>query len=117
MNITIATTRLKPSYRVFNKLGFIVWVKKAGTHKPIKENKSMLEVVSTTFILKFCVLCFKPPINILAPKTSSIFPIIEPAIDDFTTSNKPDFKAKKEIISSVALPKVAFKNPPILGPV
>ena len=43
--------------------------------------------------------------------------MIEPAIEDFTTSNKPDFKAKKEIISSVALPKVAFKKPPILGPV
>ena len=39
-----------------------------------------------------------------------------PAMDDFTMSNRPCFSAKKEIISSVALPKVPFKKPPILGP-
>ena len=68
---------------------------KAGTHKPIKENKSMLEVVFTTFILKFCVLCFKPPINILAPKTRSIFPIIEPAIEDLPLQISQILKQKR----------------------
>lgn len=53
----------------------------------------------------------------LAPSTSNIFPITDPSIDAFTTSNKPAFKAKNEIISSVAFPNVAFKNPPILDPV
>ena len=52
---------LKPSYLVFNKSGFNVWVKKAGIHNPISENNSILEVTSITFLLNFCVLCFKPP--------------------------------------------------------
>ena len=77
----------------------------------------MLDVTSTIFLLNFWFLCFKPPINILPPKTSNIFPIIEPAIDDFTTSNNSYLRAKNDIINSVAFPKVAFKNPPILGPV
>ena len=46
-----------------------------------------------------------------------MFPITEPAIEALTTSNKPSFNAKNEIISSVAFPKVAFKKPPNFGPV
>ena len=45
-----------------------------------------------------------------------MFPITAPAIDDFTTSNRPSLSAKNDIISSVAFPNVPFKNPPILGP-
>ena len=76
----------------------------------------MLEETSDTFWLNFWVLYLSPPANILAPITSNIFPITAPAIDDFTTSNKPSLRAKIDIISSVAFPKVPFKNPPILGP-
>ena len=76
----------------------------------------MEEVTSLTFSLNFCVLNFSPPASILAPTTKRTFPMTAPAMDDFTISNKPCFSAKKEIISSVALPKVPFKKPPILGP-
>ena len=88
----------------------------AGIHKPKTANKSMEEDTSLTLTLNFCVLYFNPPASILAPTTKSIFPITAPAIDDFTTSNKPSLSAKIDIISSVALPNVPFKNPPILGP-
>ena len=65
-------------------------------------------------LLNFWLLCLRPPISILAPNTNKIFPIIDPAIEDLTTSNNPFFNAKNDIINSVAFPKVAFKKPPIL---
>jgi hypothetical protein len=40
-------------------------------------------------------------------------PITDPAIEDFTTSKRPSLRAKNDIISSVAFPKVPFKKPPI----
>jgi hypothetical protein len=50
------------------------------------------------------------------PITRSKLLIIDPVILALTTSIKPAFRATKAIINSVALPKVAFKNPPIPGP-
>jgi len=51
------------------------------------------------------------------PKTNKILPRTEPANDALTTSKRPARIAKYAIINSVALPKVAFKKPPNLGPV
>ena len=116
-NITTATITLKLSYFVFKNSGFIVCINIAGIVNPITANNNILELVSITFLLKLCVLYFNPPANILAPSTNNIFPITEPAIEALTTSNKPSFNAKNEIISSVAFPKVAFKKPPNFGPV
>ena len=45
-----------------------------------------------------------------------MFPRIEPVIDAFTTSYNPAWRAKKAIIISTALPKVAFSRPPNPGP-
>ena len=89
---------LKPSYCVFSKSGDIVWVNNAGTHSPISENKSILEVTLTTSRLNFCVLCFNPPINILRPRTNNTLPMRDPVIENFTTSNKPAFNAKNDIV-------------------
>ena len=112
----IATKMLKPSYRVLSNVGSTVWVKRAGIQRPMTANNNILDETSATFWLNFCVLYFNPPANILAPTTNKILPITDPEIDDLTTSNNPCFKAKNEIISSVAFPNVPFKKPPILGP-
>lgn len=111
INIIIDTARFKFSYLVFNNSLGKVCVNTAGIHNPITANKSILEVTSTTFLLNFWVLCFIPPHSILAPNTNKILPIIDPAIDDFTTSNNPCFKAKNEIINSVALQMLHLKSP------
>ena len=44
-------------------------------------------------------------------------PITEPAIEAFTTSISPALSANMPMMSSVALPNVAFKSPPMAGDV
>ena len=51
-----------------------------------------------------------------APSTSSVLPRIDPVIDAVATSSCPARMAKIVMISSAALPKVAFSTPPTLGP-
>ena len=43
--------------------------------------------------------------------------MIEPVIEALTTSMRPACRAKKAMISSAMLPKVAFRIPPTCGPV
>ena len=43
--------------------------------------------------------------------------MIEPVSDAFTTSMRPACSAKKAMISSAMLPKVALRMPPTCGPV
>ncbi|MNP46519.1 hypothetical protein D3C76_1405210 [compost metagenome] len=62
--------------------------------------------------LKFCTLNFNPPANRLRPRTNSRLPIIDPVRLAFTISNNPSLTRKMAMISSAALPNVAFKNPP-----
>ena len=76
----------------------------------------MLEVMLMEFLLNVCVLYFRPPASMDMPRTSRMLPMTEPASDALTTSNMPAFMATKAMISSVALPKVAFRRPPILCP-
>ena len=42
--------------------------------------------------------------------------MMAPVIEAFTTSNRPAWMAKKAMISSVALPNVAFSSPPMPAP-
>ncbi len=91
-------------------------VNRDGIQGPKTVNSNMLEGTSETVWLKGWFLYFKLPANILAPRTNRILPMTAVAIEDLTTSNKPSLRAKKEIINSVAFPKVPFKNPSILGP-
>jgi len=58
-----------------------------------------------------------PPIRKDNPPTNNRFPIIEPVKEASTIPIKPAFNENIEIISSTALPNVAFKSPPILGPI
>ena len=51
------------------------------------------------------------------PRTSSRFPTTEPVSDPRTTSVRPSLTAIKAMISSGAFPNVAFRKPPMPGPV
>src|SRR5207248_2792346 len=52
-----------------------------------------------------------------SPSTSRMLPIIEPAIDALTTLLRPFESAITAMISSAALPNVAFNNPPAPSPI
>jgi hypothetical protein len=51
------------------------------------------------------------------PRTRSRFPITLPVSDPRTTSVSPSSTAMSAMMSSGAFPKVAFRKPPIPGPV
>ena len=105
-----------PSYCAVRLFSGRVCVKMAGIESPSTASSSMLDVMFIESLLKVCFLYLRPPANIDMPSTSSMLPMTEPASDAFTTSNMPAFMATKAIISSVALPKVAFSRPPIFCP-
>lgn len=79
-----------------------------------KINNPALCLASKT--LNFCRLYLVPPIKKDNPATNNRFPKTEPVKEASTTPTSPAFKEKMEMINSTALPKVAFKSPPILGP-
>ncbi|MEI2827882.1 MAG: hypothetical protein V9F04_16900 [Dermatophilaceae bacterium] len=47
--------------------------------------------------------------------TSSRLPMIEPVIEAFTRSSRPALIATMVMMSSAALPSVAFSSPPMLA--
>src|ERR687888_732634 len=57
------------------------------------------------------------PRSIVTPKTSSRFETTLPASEPRTTFGRSSETAKSAMISSGALPKLAFRKPPIPGPV
>jgi hypothetical protein len=57
------------------------------------------------------------PIAIASPSTSSRFETTLPASEPRTTFGSPSATAKTAMISSGAFPKLAFRKPPIPGPV
>ena len=67
--------------------------------------------------LKRWVRYLSPPARQAAPNTSRMLPIMEPVSEAFTTAKSPCLSALMAIISSAALPKVAFSSPPIPSPV
>ena len=58
-----------------------------------------------------------PPKASEKPRTRRRLPTTLPVSDPRTTSVSPSWTAKRAMISSGALPKVAFRKPPIPGPV
>jgi hypothetical protein len=59
---------------------------------------------------------FRPKSSV-KPRTSRRLPAIEPTSDALTISVKPSATATIAMMSSGALPNVAFRKPPIPGPV
>ena len=57
------------------------------------------------------------PTRSVKPRTSRRLPAIEPTSDALTTSVSPSERAMTAMISSGAFPNVAFRKPPIPGPV
>ena len=57
------------------------------------------------------------PVAIATPSTSSRFEMTLPAREPRTTFGSPSATANVAMISSGALPKLAFRKPPIPGPV
>lgn len=66
----------------------------------------IINIETLSFILKSTYKEDNPP-------TSNKFPSTEPVKEAKTTSVNPAWSAKIEMISSTALPKVAFNKPPI----
>ena len=59
----------------------------------------------------------RPPNSSEKPRTSSRLPTTRPVSEPRTTSVSPLWTAISAMISSGAFPKVAFRKPPIPGPV
>ena len=66
--------------------------------------------------LNLWTVCLIPPAKRLAPSTSRMLPMMLPVSEALTTPSSPSKSANMEMISSAALPKVAFSSPPIPGP-
>ena len=66
--------------------------------------------------LNFCVPCLRPPTKKDAPSTSSRLPMMLPVSDALTISTWCARSATTAMISSAALPKVALRKPPSVGP-
>ena len=96
-----------------------VWAKKKrdGIINAATARSSWVAFTPACVRSKRCTPFFKPPSNTLMPITSSTLPMIEPVMDAFTRSSSPARIAKSVMISSAALPSVAFSRPPSRGPV
>ena len=66
--------------------------------------------------LNCCVPCLRPPAKQDAPNTSSRLPMMLPVIDALTISTWCARSATIAMISSAALPNVALRKPPSVGP-
>ena len=91
--------------------------KTAGTNSPMTARTSSEAFDAAIRWLNVCVPWRSPPTRMLAPRTSSRLPMIEPVSDALTTSMRPACRAKKAMISSAMLPNVALRMPPTRGPV
>ncbi|KHF36701.1 hypothetical protein CM49_01007 [Paenibacillus sp. P1XP2] len=84
----------------------------AGTNKEITATIISDPFMPASETLKLWILNFKPPAKMLNPSTSSRLPMMEPVKLAFTISNSPSLTRKMAMISSAALPNVAFRKPP-----
>ena len=64
-----------------------------------------------------CTWCRRPPSRNEMPSMKSRLATIAPAIDALTSSNIPMRSAVSAMTSSVRLPRLAFRRPPMLSPV
>ena len=76
----------------------------------------MLLLLSAAARLKCSSLCRHPPSSMARPSTSSMFPMIEPVSDAFTTSMWPSRSAMNARINSAAFPNELLMRPPRPGP-
>ena len=83
--------------------------------KSAKPSRSKLFL--TMFLLTSIILYFNPPTKILIPITSRMLPSMDPARLVSTREYIPALTANPQIRISGTFPIVAFKNPPIFGPV
>ena len=83
---------------------------------PIMLSSSIVVPSPAAVRLKRCTGCRNPPTSAAAPNTSSTLPIIEPVSEAFTRSVRPACSASAPMISSAALPNVAFSSPPMPPP-
>jgi len=78
---------------------------------------SIVQAALASVRLKCCVPKRRPPKRMDAPSTNSVLPRMLPASVAFTVVVSPALRAATVMISSAALPKVALRRPPSLGPV
>ena len=83
---------------------------------PIAANVSADAEALATVRLNSCFGNLIPPLKNEKPRTNSRLPIIEPVIEALTTPSKPFAMANMAIISSAALPNVAFNKLPTPEP-
>src|SRR2546429_292172 len=84
--------------------------------RAIAASESEITEVRAPVLLNNCSLCLNPPSRMDSPRTSRILPTMDPVIEAFTTLVSPLESAMAAMISSAALPKVAFKSPPSPSP-
>ena len=95
----------------------VVKANTAGTNRPMTASTSSDAFEDAIRWLNVWVPCRSPPTRMLAPRTSSRLPMIEPVSDALTTSIRPACSAKNAMINSAMLPNVALRIPPTCGPV
>ena len=88
----------------------------AGMTSATTARNSIAEVLVAAVRLNFCERRPSPPTKNESPSTSSRLPMMLPVIDALTSSTWPWPSATTAMISSAALPKVAFRKPPSAGP-
>ena len=69
-----------------------------------------------TVRLNSCFVNLMPPLKNEKPRTNNRLPIIEPVIEALTTPSRPFAIANRAMMSSAALPKVAFNKLPTPEP-
>ena len=89
----------------------------AGITRATTASTIMLLPLSAARRLNFSSLRFQPPRSMARPRTIRMLPMMEPVSEALTISVSPARRAMKAMISSAALPKVAFRSPPMPGPV
>src|SRR5205823_5181647 len=84
--------------------------------RAIAASESEITEVRAAVLLNSCSLCLNPPSRMDSPRTSRMLPMMDPVIEAFTTLVSPLESAMAAMISSAALPKVAFNSPPSPSP-
>mmetsp|Transcript_3549 Transcript_3549/g.10950 ORF Transcript_3549/g.10950 Transcript_3549/m.10950 type:complete len:228 (-) Transcript_3549:160-843(-) len=83
-----------------------------GKSRAITANISRPMLTALPWLLKCWCLWRIPPAKKAQPSTNKRLERIEPNSETWTMRSSPALSAKKETISSVTLPNVAFKRPP-----
>src|SRR5881227_1509127 len=84
--------------------------------RAIAASESEITEVRAPVLLNRCSLCLNPPSRMDSPRTSRMLPMMDPVIEAFTTLVSPLESAMPAMISSAALPRVAFNSPPSPSP-